>query len=190
MRKLLKQSLETILVVDNDKAVREEVVAILERANFRVLSAHGGVDAINLAEETAGEIHLLLSEVDVSQMSGPDLGQALKMTRPDIRVMLMSGQKHGNLLILNYGWAYIQKPLVAVKLVQMVKKVLHSANRSQLGGQGFESSKDTGHKDGTLATRLTARATTESDDAPKAPALDPEIARVLAARAARVPRVN
>jgi len=190
MRKLLKQSLETILVVDNDKAVREEVVAILERANFRVLSAHGGVDAINLAEETAGEIHLLLSEVDVSHMSGPDLGQALKMTRPDIRVMLMSGQKHGNLLILNYGWAYIQKPLVAVKLVQMVKKVLHSANRSQLGGQGFESSKDTGHKDGTLATRLTARATTESDDAPKAPALDPEIARVLAARAARVPRVN
>src|ERR1700689_2446494 len=95
----LKGTLETILVVDNDSAVREAVVSVLERANFRVLSAHGGVDAINLADETAGEIHLLLSEVDVPQMSGPDLGQALKMTRPDIRVMLMSGQENGNLLV-------------------------------------------------------------------------------------------
>jgi DNA-binding NtrC family response regulator len=143
MLRSLKGTLETILVVDDDPAVREAVVSILERANFRVLSAHGGVDAINLAEETAWEIDLLLSEVDVPQMSGPDLGQALKMTRPDIHVMLMSGQKNGNLLVLNYGWAYIQKPLVATKLVQMIKHVLHSADRSQLGGQEFESSKDT-----------------------------------------------
>jgi two-component system cell cycle sensor histidine kinase/response regulator CckA len=145
---LLRNSLETILVVDNDKANRESVVSILERAHFHVLSAHGGVDAINLAEETAGEIHLLLCEVDVPQMSGPDLGQALKMTRPDIRVMLMSGQEHGNLLILNYGWAYIRKPLVELKLIQMVNKVLHSANRSQPGGQGFESGKAKDPKEG------------------------------------------
>ena|ERR1044071_3767223 len=76
MHRSLKGTLETILVVDNDEAVRKAVVSILERANFRVLSAHSGVDAINLAEETVGEIHLLLSEVDVPQMSGPDLGQA------------------------------------------------------------------------------------------------------------------
>ncbi len=98
MHRSLKGTLETILVVDNDQAVRKAVVSILKRANFRVLSADSGVDAINLAEETAGEIHLLLSEVDVPQMSGPDLGQALKMTRPDIHVMLMSGQEHGRVL--------------------------------------------------------------------------------------------
>jgi two-component system cell cycle sensor histidine kinase/response regulator CckA len=143
MLRSLKGTLETILVVDNDAAVRDTVVSILERANFRVLSAHGGVDAINLAADTAGEIHLLLSEVDVPQMSGPNLGQALKLTRPDIHVMLMSGQQNGNLLVLNYGWAYIQKPLVATKLVQMIKDVLHSPDRSQLGGQEFESNKDT-----------------------------------------------
>ena len=185
MSKSLKKSLETILVVDHDKANRELVVAILERANFGVLSANGGVDAINLAEETAGEIHLLLCEVDVPQMSGPDLGQALKMTRPDIRVMLMSSQKHGNLLILNYGWAYIQKPLVALKLVQMVNKVLRSANRSQPGGQGFESIKDKGQKGSNPVTHLTARATPKSDEAPKTPPLDPEISQVVAERAAR-----
>jgi hypothetical protein len=50
------------------------------------------------------------------------------------------------LLVLNYGWAYIQKPMVPVKLVQMVTEVLHSPNRSQLGGQEFDSRKDAGNK--------------------------------------------
>ena len=59
-------------------------------------------------------------------MSGPDLGEALKKSRPDIHVMLMSGGAKGNLLVLNYGWAFIQKPFVPVKLVQMVTDVLHS----------------------------------------------------------------
>ena len=135
MHRSLEGTLETILVVDSDQSVREAVVSILERANFRVLSASSGVDAINLAEEMAGEIHLLLSEVEVPQMSGPDLGQALKLTRPDIHVMLMFGQENGNLLVLNYGWAYIHKPLIATKLVQMIKDVLHSADRSQLGSR-------------------------------------------------------
>ena len=76
-------------------------------------------------------------------MSGPDLGEALKKTRPDMHVMLMSGGDKGNLLVLNYGWAYIQKPFVAVKLVQMINYVLHSENRSQLGGQEFDSRNDT-----------------------------------------------
>ena len=49
----------------------------------------------------------------------------------------------GDLLVLNYGWAFIQKPFVASKLIEMVTDVLHSENRSQLGGQEFDSRKDT-----------------------------------------------
>jgi hypothetical protein len=56
--------------------------------------------------------------------------------------MQMSGGTNGNLLVLNYGWAYIQKPFVAVKLVQMVTDVLKSPDRSQLGVQEFDSRKD------------------------------------------------
>ncbi len=56
--------------------------------------------------------------------------------------MLMSGTANGNLLVLNYGWAYIQKPFVAVKLVQMINDVLRTRNRSQPGGQEFDSRKD------------------------------------------------
>jgi len=140
----LKGTLETILVVDNDEGVRSVVVAILEHANFRVLSANGAANAIKLSNETDGAIDLLLSDVDMPNISGPDLGELLKKTRPDMHVMLMSGGTNGNLLVLNYGWAYIQKPMVPVKLVQMVTEVLHSKNRSQLGGQEFDSRKDTG----------------------------------------------
>jgi hypothetical protein len=61
---------------------------------------------------------------------------------PELHVMLMSGGDSGNILVLNYGWAYIQKPFVAEKLVQMIKEVLHSENRSQLGGREFDSRKD------------------------------------------------
>jgi DNA-binding NtrC family response regulator len=136
-------TLETILVVDDNKTVLSVVVAILESEDFRVLSADNGPAALKLAAQTEGRIDLLLSDVDMPAMSGPDLGEALKKTRPDMHVMLMSGGNNGNLLVLNYGWAYVQKPFVATKLVQMVNEVLHSANRSQLGGQEFDTRKDT-----------------------------------------------
>jgi hypothetical protein len=71
------------------------------------------------------------------------LGENLKLTRPEIHVMLMSGQHDGALLVLNYGRAFIRKPFVVTKLVEMVTEVLHSPNRSQLGGEKFDSREDT-----------------------------------------------
>jgi DNA-binding NtrC family response regulator len=76
------------------------------------------------------------------EISGPDLGEAMKKQRPDMHVMLMSGGDNGNLLVLNYGWAYIQKPFVPTKLVKMILSVLHSPDRSQPGGQAFDSRED------------------------------------------------
>jgi DNA-binding NtrC family response regulator len=144
MRRTPTSKLETILVVDDDETVLAVVVGILRHAKFQVLSADNGPRAIKLAKATKGRIDLLLSDVDMPMLSGPDLGEALKKARPDLHVMLMSGGAKGNLLVLNYGWAFIQKPFVAAKLVQMVAEVLHSKNRSQLGGQEFDSRKD-GH---------------------------------------------
>jgi CheY-like chemotaxis protein len=139
-------TLETILVVDDNVTLLNAVVEILRHAKFQVLSATDGADAIELAGETKGRIDLLLSDVDMPPMSGPDLGLTLKKTRPDLHVMLMSGGANGNLLVLNYGWAFIQKPFVATKLVQMIIEVLHSPDRSQPGGQEFDTRKDTRRK--------------------------------------------
>ena len=90
-RGALKGTLETIMVVDDDETVLEMVVAILERANFRVLSAHSGADCIAAANQTNGTIHMLLSDVDMPLMSGLQLSDTLRATRPEMRVMLMSG---------------------------------------------------------------------------------------------------
>jgi DNA-binding NtrC family response regulator len=136
--------METILVVDDNESVLSVVTAILKGADFRVLSANGANSALSLADDTDEKIDLLLSDVEMPGMSGPDLGELLKKTRPELHVMLMSGGTNGNLLVLNYGWAYIQKPFVPEKLVQMIMDVLHSRNRSQLGGQEFDSRKDIG----------------------------------------------
>ena len=139
----LTLKLETILVVDDNDVLLNVVVQLLERANFQVLSADNGANAIELADETKERIDLLLSDVDMPLMSGPDLGLALKKTRPDLRVMLMSGGENGNLLVLNYGWAFIQKPFVATRLVQMIVEVLRSPDRSQSSGQEFDTRKET-----------------------------------------------
>jgi DNA-binding NtrC family response regulator len=137
------KTLETILVVDDNEEVLRMVVRTLGDAKFHVLSAGNGPGALKLAAETGGKIDLVLSDVDMPEMSGPDLGQLLKKARPDMHVMLMSGGADGNLLVLNYGWAFIQKPFVPKKLVEMVIDVLHSPDRSQLGGQEFDSRVDT-----------------------------------------------
>ena len=134
---------ETILVVDDNETVLKFVATILDRANFVVLSAYSGANALELSKGMEGKIDLLLSDVDMPLMSGPDLGQSLKRARPDMHVMLMSGGGNGNLLVLNYGWAFIKKPFVAEKLVEMITEVLHSPDRSQLGGQEFDSRVDT-----------------------------------------------
>jgi len=134
-------ALETILVVDDDATIGQLVATILRRANFRVLSAGSGSAALALVKGL-GRIDLLLSDVDMPNLSGPDLGIAMKKTRPDLRVMLMSGGPDGNLLVLNYGWAFIKKPFLPVKLVEMILEVLHSPDRSQMGGHEFDSRKD------------------------------------------------
>ena len=64
-------------------------------------------------------------------MSGPKLAKKLKERRPQMRVMLMSGYPGGALLVLNYGWHYIEKPFVPSVLVSKIKDVFRSETREQ-----------------------------------------------------------
>ena len=139
----LTDTLETILVVDDTASVLNLVVEILESANFHVLHANSGAVAVKQAADYCGKIDLLLSDVQMPEMSGPELGDALKQARPDMHVMFMSGFTGGDLLVLNYGWAFIEKPFVSKQLVEMVNAVLHSPNKSQ-GNHKFDTRKDNG----------------------------------------------
>jgi DNA-binding NtrC family response regulator len=122
---------ETILVVEDHAALLRLVKQILEDANFTVLSASTAKQAIRLEAEYPGTIDLLLSDVRMRGMSGPTLAKRLKESRPQMRVVLMSGYPGGALLVLDYGWHYIEKPFVPAALVNKIKEILHGETREQ-----------------------------------------------------------
>ena len=106
------------------------VLAILERADFIVLAATNAGEAINIAERVKA-IDLLLSDVMMPDMSGPALAAKLKELRREMRVILMSGYAGGEMLVLNHGWHFIQKPFLPVQLVAKINEVLSSEVRDQ-----------------------------------------------------------
>ena len=137
------ETVATILVVDDVDVVLNLIVLILKTAQFNVLQAHSGSEALELAAKHDGKIDLLLSDVQMPGMTGPKLGEELIKVRPAIHVMFMSSYPGGNLLVLNYGWSFLEKPFVADRLLQMVRDVLATPNKSQ-GTHKFDTREDTG----------------------------------------------
>jgi two-component system cell cycle sensor histidine kinase/response regulator CckA len=82
---------ETILLVEDDASVRALACNVLRRHGYHVLEAGGGGDALLLSEQYAKEIHLLLTDVVMPKMSGPQLSVRVRSQRPTIRVLFMSG---------------------------------------------------------------------------------------------------
>ena len=82
---------ETVLVVEDEEAVRQFAVESLERQGYKVLESSGGEDALKVANTYDGTIHLLLTDVVMPGMKGPELATRLRMLRPGVRVLLMSG---------------------------------------------------------------------------------------------------
>ena len=131
MTPVSKAVVETILVVEDDPAILKMVKVILEESGFEVLSGGSANQARLIEEGFPRPIHLLLSDVMMPDVSGPDLAGALKQNRPKMRVMLMSGFADGALLVLNHGWHFIAKPFLASELLARVNDVLHSDVREQ-----------------------------------------------------------
>jgi len=136
-----KKPAATILLVEHHPLFLKIIKAILEEANFRVLSAKSPRDAKKIDVEFTGSIDLLLSEVMMAPgLLGTKLAKALKKRRPHMRILLMSAYPGGELLILNYGWHFIKQPFMAEALVGRVKDVLHSKIREQ-GVDHFDTRK-------------------------------------------------
>lgn len=122
---------ETVLVVEDDADILRMVQIILEEAGFEVLAANSAKQAIRVEAQFSRTIQLLLSDVMMPDMCGPDLAKVLKQRRPEMRVMLMSGYANGAMLVLNHGWHFIQKPFLPVALLGGVTDVLHTTVRDQ-----------------------------------------------------------
>jgi signal transduction histidine kinase/CheY-like chemotaxis protein len=83
--------METILLAEDEEGVRQLAVESLERRGYRVLAAASGEEALKIAAGFDGTIHLLLTDVVMPGVKGPELADRLRAMRPGIRVLLMSG---------------------------------------------------------------------------------------------------
>jgi PAS domain S-box-containing protein len=117
----------TILVVDDEDAIRRVADRILVAAGYTVLTAASGPEALGLAARHSGDIHLLLTDLIMPQMNGKALADELATSRPAVEVLYMSGYSDDGLLDPGAGAPaphFVAKPFTAVALTQKIGDVL------------------------------------------------------------------
>src|SRR5882762_8272675 len=118
---------ETVLVVEDDRAVLALSCRALEAEGYTILCASDGADALRIVERHGGEIHLLLTDVVMPGMSGRELAEQMTARRAGIRILYMSGYPgdaavhHGALV---RGSAFLQKPFAPDALARKVRETL------------------------------------------------------------------
>jgi PAS domain S-box-containing protein len=123
----LSQGGETVLVVEDEDALREVTRRILTRNGYRVLTAASGPEAIKIAEHSTEDIHLLLTDVIMPHMLGKELAIRVAESRPAMRVLYMSGYAQPVLAsqgTLDPGVTLVEKPFSEHTLLDRVRAVL------------------------------------------------------------------
>jgi len=122
---------ETILLVEDEEAVRSLTVEVLSRHGFDVIDAQDGVEALRVAQSFAGPIHLLLTDIVMPHMNGRDLAEKLTAARPDTKVLFMSGYTDHAVVHreLSAGTPFLQKPFTPDGLARKVRGLLDGTAR-------------------------------------------------------------
>jgi two-component system cell cycle sensor histidine kinase/response regulator CckA len=118
---------ETVLLAEDEEVLRRLAREILSGNGYKVLEAANGREALLLSEAHRGEIHLLLTDVVMPKMSGRELGERIRLLRPDLRILYMSGYTDDAILrhgILEDGIPFLQKPFTPEALARKVREVL------------------------------------------------------------------
>jgi two-component system cell cycle sensor histidine kinase/response regulator CckA len=122
---------ETILLVEDDDQVRVVARGILRQSGYHVIDARNAGEALLQSERHPGTIHLLLSDVVMPQVSGPELAKRLASARPEMKVLCMSGYTDDSIVrhgVLEARIAYLQKPITPETLTTRVREVLEGAS--------------------------------------------------------------
>lgn len=117
----------TILVVEDDDAIRNAVRRILETAGYTVLVAATPMEAIELASSRQVPIHVLLTDVGLLGVTGPQLAKLLVGDRPGLRMLYISGHAEAHAVPtgrVGPGTAFLQKPFTAEALLREVRGLL------------------------------------------------------------------
>jgi two-component system cell cycle sensor histidine kinase/response regulator CckA len=120
---------ETILMVEDEDAVRESTCEYLSSRGYDVLQGKNGDDALQVLEKFAGKIHLLISDVIMPGMSGAELGKRVRELRPDTRVIYISGYTESTVVRqgIESKAGFLQKPFTLTALAGKVREVLDAA---------------------------------------------------------------
>ena len=116
-----------VLIVEDDPSVRKMACRILAGQGYTVIEANDAADALARASSNAGRIDLVLSDVVMPEMKGPELFSRIRGIHPEVRVLYMSGYTEGaasNGRLLQEGAAFIQKPFTVRGLLEKVGAVL------------------------------------------------------------------
>ena len=130
----LLEGQETVLLVEDEEEVRTAVFESLQMRGYTVLKARHGREALMLCRRHPGPLHLLLTDVVMPQMTGPELAQRLGLLHPDLKVLYMSGYTSDALMERNVGapgTAFLQKPFTPDALARAVREVLETASPSR-----------------------------------------------------------
>ena len=114
---------KTILLAEDEQPVRNFVHLLLLGNGYDVLVVENGIEALDKSREHTGEIHLLLSDVEMPQMTGTELATQIAIERPNAKIILMSGFP-SEMLVLNHGWKFLAKPFDAHMLRETIRMVL------------------------------------------------------------------
>lgn|GEM_PF-2076931 len=118
---------ETILIVEDEKTVRDLVTKVLKRSGYDVIVASNGLEALDLCRQTNIKINLVLTDVVMPKMGGVELSQQLGQIIPGIPILFMSGYTDGALLQSNdlkSHFAFLQKPFTPQDLAQKLRQLL------------------------------------------------------------------
>ena len=119
---------ETILLVEDEQALRDVTQRILIRSGYHVLTAANGLEALELAADQVGEIHLLLTDVVMPSMLGKEVAEKMLGIKPEVEVLFMSGYARRVLASqgrLDPNVALIEKPFSEAELLKQVGLVLN-----------------------------------------------------------------
>jgi two-component system, cell cycle sensor histidine kinase and response regulator CckA len=126
-RAAVKTVSETVLLVEDEAGVRKLAKRILDGAGYRVLEAADGAEAEKLFAEHAGSIDLLVTDVVMPGIGGPELLRRLQDLAPTLRVLYMSGyteQSAARIAGIDRGEPFVQKPFRAAELLHFVRQGL------------------------------------------------------------------
>jgi PAS domain S-box-containing protein len=126
-RRRLPGGTETLLLVEDEAAVRSSARRLLERQGYTVLEARHGGDALRIVEESGRQIDLVVTDLVMPEMGGKELAERLRAHRPGLKVLFMSGYTEkviaaGGIMPPNTG--FVEKPFTVEQLMRRLREIL------------------------------------------------------------------